>query len=105
VLKSSFNPPLPHLCAAAEAISSVIGPTAKSMAGRATEAREGIGNGVGWLLWPSSDDLEAIGQVSVVDRWLIVVVLCVKKYRTFVRSSQKNKGPHQPATLPPQRNL
>jgi hypothetical protein len=32
------------------------------MAGRATEAREGIGDGVGWLLWPSSDDLEAIGH-------------------------------------------
>ena len=31
-------------------------------------------------------------MVSAVDRWLIVV-LCVKKYGTFVRSSQKNKGP------------
>ena len=26
------------------------------------EAREGIGDGVGWRLWPSSDDLKAIGH-------------------------------------------
>jgi hypothetical protein len=48
------------------------------MASRATEAREGIGDGVGWLLWPSSDDLEAIDMVLVVDRWLmdVFVVSC-----------------------------
>jgi hypothetical protein len=28
----------------------------------ATEAREGISDGVGWLLWPLSDDLKAIGH-------------------------------------------
>jgi hypothetical protein len=28
----------------------------------ATEAREGISDGVGWLLLPSSDDLKAIGH-------------------------------------------
>jgi hypothetical protein len=32
------------------------------MASSATEAREGISDGVGWLLWPSSDDLKAIGH-------------------------------------------
>jgi hypothetical protein len=35
------------------------------------------------MIWRPSD------MVPVVDRWLIVV-LCVKKYGTFVRSSQKN---------------
>jgi hypothetical protein len=30
------------------------------MALRATKAREGIIDGVGWLWWPSSDDSEAI---------------------------------------------
>ena len=28
----------------------------------AAEAKEGIADNVGWLLWPSSDDSEAIGH-------------------------------------------
>ena len=65
-------------------------PTAKLTALRATEARGGISDDVGWLLWPSSDDSEAIGHGfggrSMVD-WCVVC----EKYRTFVRSSQKNE--------------
>ena len=33
---------------------------AKLTASRVTEAREGIGDGVGWIWRPSSDDSEAI---------------------------------------------
>jgi hypothetical protein len=52
VLRSSSNPPSPHLRAAAEAVSSAH-PNAKLTASiaRATEARGGFGDGVGWLLW------------------------------------------------------
>jgi hypothetical protein len=39
-----------------------ISPTAKLTASRATEARGGISDGVVWLLWLLSDDLEAIGH-------------------------------------------
>jgi hypothetical protein len=37
-------------------------PKAKLTASRETGAREGISDGVGWLLWPSSDDLKVIGH-------------------------------------------
>ena len=39
-----------------------ISPTAKLTASTATEARGDICDGVGWLLWPSPDDSEAIGH-------------------------------------------
>ena len=39
-----------------------VSPNAKLTASRAAEARGGISDGVWWLLWPSSDDLEAIGH-------------------------------------------
>jgi hypothetical protein len=35
---------------------------ARLMASMAAEAREGISDDVGWLLWPSDDDSEAIGH-------------------------------------------
>jgi hypothetical protein len=66
-----------------------ISPTAKLMASRATEAREGIGDGVGWLSSPSSDDLEAIGHGfggRSTDRWVDCCVLCLvvrEKVRYF----------------------
>jgi hypothetical protein len=81
------------------------GSKAKLTASRAAGAMEGISYGVGWLLWPSSDDLKAIGHGFGGRSMVDCCVLCVKKYGTFVRSSQKNKGPHQPPTLPQHRNL
>jgi hypothetical protein len=63
------------------------------MASSATKARGGISDSVGWLLWSSSDDLEAIGHGfggQLTDQWVDCCVLCAKKYGTFVRTSQKN---------------
>jgi hypothetical protein len=66
------------------------------MASRAMEARGGINDGAGWLLWPSSDDLEAIGHgfdgQSMVDG-CFCCELCAKKYGTWYVLSQKNDGP------------
>jgi hypothetical protein len=60
------------------------------------EARGGINDGAGWLLWPSSDDLEAIGHgfdgQSMVDG-CFCCELCAKKYGTWYVLSQKNDGP------------
>jgi hypothetical protein len=53
------------------------------MAGRATEAREGIDNGVGWLLWPSSDDLETIGHGFSGRSMVDCCVLVCEKVRYF----------------------
>ncbi len=60
-----------------------VSPNAKLTDSRAAEARGGISDGVGWLLWPLSDDLEAIGHgfdsivSSIVDDG--VCVLCVEE--------------------------
>jgi hypothetical protein len=46
-------------------------------------------------LWPSSDDLEAIGHGfggRSTDRWVDCCVLCAKKYGTLYVLSQKNQG-------------
>jgi hypothetical protein len=72
-----------------------ISPTVKLTASLATEARGGISDGVGWLLWPLSDDLEAIGHGfggRSTHWWVDCCVLCAKKYGTFVRTSQKNSS-------------
>jgi hypothetical protein len=70
----SFLPPPEHILCAEELLEPPIAPSscccggcfispmAKLTASSAKEAREGISDGVGWLLWPSSDDLEAIGH-------------------------------------------
>ena len=42
--------------------------------------------------------------VSMVNRW-VDGCFVREKYGTFVHTSQKNEGPHQPPTLPPRRNL
>jgi hypothetical protein len=59
--------------------------TAKLMASLATEAREGISHGVGWLLWPSSDDL---------DWWWmdVFVVICAWKSTVLCMYSHKKTG-------------
>jgi hypothetical protein len=104
--RSCSNPPIaPSSCCGG---GCFISPTAKSMASRATEARGGISDGAGWLWRPSSDDSEATEHGydgrSVMDG-CFCCELCAKKYGTFVRTSQKNEGPHQPPTLPLRRNL
>jgi hypothetical protein len=48
------------------------------MASRAAEAREGISDGVGWLLWPSSDDLKAIGHGFGCRSMVDCCVVCEK---------------------------
>jgi hypothetical protein len=100
--KSSSNLPSPHLRAAAEAISPATRqdwrPRWQRRQGKALVMVLDGFCGHRLMIWRPSD------MVSVVDWWLIVV-LCVKKYGTFERSSQKNNGPHQPPTLPPHRNL
>jgi hypothetical protein len=62
------------------------------MALRATEAGGGISDGAGWLLWPSSDDSEAVrhgfGGRSMVDG-CFCCELCAKKYGTWYILSQK----------------
>jgi hypothetical protein len=66
--------PLPSRSCAKEQLEPAIAPSlccrggyfsgyeVKLTASSATEARGGISDGVGWLSWPSSDDLEAIGH-------------------------------------------
>jgi hypothetical protein len=102
VLKRSPNPPSPHLCAAAEAVSSAPRqnwrPRGQRRRGKASAMVLGGYGGHSPMIWRPSD------MVSMVDRWWMGV-LCVKKYGTFVRTSQKNEGPHQPPTLPQRRNL
>ena len=65
-----------------------ISPTAKSTAKIASEARGGISNGVGWLLWPSDMVSVAIGH-GFGGRLMVdgcfCCELCAKKYGTFVR--------------------
>jgi hypothetical protein len=102
--QSSHSSPLPKTSSAEEQLQHNIIPSScycggsfsgyevKLTASLVTEARGGISDGVGWLLWPSSDDLEAIGHGfsgRSTDRWVDCCVLCTKKYGTFVRTSQK----------------
>ena len=66
------------------------GPTAKLTTSRATEARGGISDGVVWLLWPLSDDLEAIGHGfsgrSVMDGCVVrekIQYFCTYSHKKF----------------------
>jgi hypothetical protein len=90
VPKSSLTMKSPHLCASTGAIS--LAPRQK--------AREGISDGVGWLLWPSSDDLKATGHGfggrSVIDGR----VVC-EKVRYFCTYSHKKIKVHTNPQLCP----
>jgi hypothetical protein len=61
------------------------------MAGREKEAREGIGDGVGWLLWPSSDDLEAIRHGFGGPLMMDGCVVC-EKVRYFCTKNQGSRS-------------
>jgi hypothetical protein len=90
--QSSHSSPLPKTSLAEEQLQPNIIPSScccggyfsgyevKLTASSVTEARGGIIDGVGWLLWPSSDDLGFGGRST--NRW---VDCC----GTFVRTSQK----------------
>jgi hypothetical protein len=64
----------------------------ESVAPVATGEADGINDSVGWLWWPSSDDVEAIRHGfdgrSLVDG-CFCCELCVKKVRYFVRTLTK----------------
>jgi hypothetical protein len=58
----------------------------------AAEAREGIGDDVGWLLWPSPDDSEAIGHGfdgRSMSWWMFLLWVVREKVRYLVRTLTK----------------
>ena len=57
-------------------------------AAMAAEAREGISDDVGWLLWPSSDDSEAIGH-GFGGRSMVDCCVVREKVRYLVRTLTK----------------